>query len=460
MKTGLLIFLLATATHGLSGDVDGLPLGKVVPKVTCLANPQQSYALYLPSNYDPNRKWPLIVCLEPMARGLIPTRGFAAGAEKWGYIVVSSNNSRNYDPALTTEAVKALYQDAQTRFSIDGQRIYHSGFSGGARTSCDFAIVFPQMAGVLAFGASFGPNHPANAYMDFDFIGVIGNQDMNYRELMDLDEGMDMLRLPHKVLVFEGGHRWPEPEVFTEALAWIELQAYRRGLKSDAGGVDALLTRAEEAATTLEKDGQWFAAYTAWGHIRNDFRGMKSTSHAKKRFKALGKHERVKQTLRDQKDIARRELREKPEYHRRLDRLRNFPLDTGKMEKERAWWRTRINEMEKTSQNEEEKRYYQRLWETVKNGTWEVSMMAFAEGRYPLALFTSEIAMIVAPEYAGPRITYVGALMKLGNKEKALNQLEELVNDGFKNKAILETDPHLIDLRQEPRFLELMERMD
>jgi hypothetical protein len=46
-----------------------LPRGQLVEKVTCASDPNQSYALYLPSNYDKNRKWPVLYALDPGARG-------------------------------------------------------------------------------------------------------------------------------------------------------------------------------------------------------------------------------------------------------------------------------------------------------------------------------------------------------------------------------------------------------
>ena len=70
-------------------------LGRVLEKVTCAKDPAQAYALYLPSNYTPQPAWPVIFCFDPGARGLEPVQRFHAAAEKYGYIVAGSNNSRN-----------------------------------------------------------------------------------------------------------------------------------------------------------------------------------------------------------------------------------------------------------------------------------------------------------------------------------------------------------------------------
>ena len=46
-----------------------VPAGKVVERVACRADDRQSYALYLPSTYTPERSWPILYCLDPGARG-------------------------------------------------------------------------------------------------------------------------------------------------------------------------------------------------------------------------------------------------------------------------------------------------------------------------------------------------------------------------------------------------------
>jgi len=72
-----------------------LPQGQVVAKVPCRADPAQSYALYLPSNYGPEKPWPILYAFDPGARGNVPVEEFKGAAEEYGYIVVGSNNSRN-----------------------------------------------------------------------------------------------------------------------------------------------------------------------------------------------------------------------------------------------------------------------------------------------------------------------------------------------------------------------------
>ena len=56
----LMVVLAVGTVHG-----QGLPLGTIVEDVKCAADPSQSYALYIPSAYSPDRKWSLLIAFHP-----------------------------------------------------------------------------------------------------------------------------------------------------------------------------------------------------------------------------------------------------------------------------------------------------------------------------------------------------------------------------------------------------------
>ena len=85
--------------------------GQVVDDVKCAANPSQSYALYLPSTYTPARRWSLLVGFHPGARGRAIVEKYRAAAERFGYIVAGSNNSRNGPWETSMAAIQAMSVD-------------------------------------------------------------------------------------------------------------------------------------------------------------------------------------------------------------------------------------------------------------------------------------------------------------------------------------------------------------
>ena len=145
--------LLVLTSESLSAGIEpGVP----VASVPCEAEPQKSYALYLPSAYDPEREWPLILAFDPSGNGLRPVEIFEAAAERHGYIVAGSNDSRNYTSwEFELAAAAAVWRDVAGRFSIDSKRVYTAGFSGGARMATEVALRTGAIAGVFVIGGSF-----------------------------------------------------------------------------------------------------------------------------------------------------------------------------------------------------------------------------------------------------------------------------------------------------------------
>lgn len=197
---------------------EDLPRGQVVPRVPVAANPDHSYALYLPSAYSPDRTWPILYALEPGARGQLPVDRYAAAAEKLGVIVVGSHNSRNGSLERSIQAIDLLYADTHTRFRIDDRRLFATGFSGGARLSLLWAKS-GQLRGVIACGAGFmnDSDVPKQGVLPFALSLVTGDEDFNYEELRTLHKQLPAARY----FEFAGPHQWPPAEVLEQALAHV-----------------------------------------------------------------------------------------------------------------------------------------------------------------------------------------------------------------------------------------------
>lgn len=196
-----------------------LPRGQVIERVEVTGNERHSYALYLPSNYAPERKWPLLVCLDPGARGKVPVERFAAAAEKHGFIVVGSNNSRNGPMAVSAEAIMVLTEELPRRFAIDENRRFACGLSGGSRVALSWAQA-ANLNGVVANAAAFGPGGLPKQ-RPFAIYAVAGRDDFNYHELYAMALDLGQRGWPVRFAEFEGGHEWlPAPQA-EEALQFL-----------------------------------------------------------------------------------------------------------------------------------------------------------------------------------------------------------------------------------------------
>ena len=225
-----------------------IPQGEIIEKVTCIANPEQSYALFLPPGYTPEKKWPILYAFDPLARGAVPVKLFQDAAKEFGFILVGSNNSRN---GIDLNAiVEALWSDTHQRFAIDERRVYTTGFSGGARVASAIALSYRgAVAGVIAASGGPRPNFNPLPTKQFAFFGTAGTEDFNFPEMQQLKRRMDEVGVTNRLVVFEGGHEWPPAEICGEAISWMEVQAMKSGTRAkDNELIDRLLAAKSRTA--------------------------------------------------------------------------------------------------------------------------------------------------------------------------------------------------------------------
>ena len=126
-------------------------------KVVTAASPDQQYSLYLPSSYSSAKTFPLLIVMDPRGRAVMALELFQQGAARHDYIIMSSYQTRS-DTAweVTTNALKALLIEAETRYSVDHTRVYLAGLSGTSRGAWGYAnALIGTVAGVV--GVAGGP---------------------------------------------------------------------------------------------------------------------------------------------------------------------------------------------------------------------------------------------------------------------------------------------------------------
>jgi poly(3-hydroxybutyrate) depolymerase len=306
-----LLVLLPAQTRAAAEE---LARGRVLERVVCEADSEQAYALYLPSGYTAEKRWPILYAFDPEARGRIPVELFQEAAEKYGWIVVGSLNSRNGPMKGSIAASDAMWNDTHARFSVDDKRVYTTGFSGGARVAVWVAYLCQGCAaGVIACGAGFhtqlaptASTPPAS--IPFLFFGTVGTDDFNFGELKKLDDVLNIIGLAHRVQMFEGGHMWAPKELCTRAVEWMELEAMKTGRRQrDEALIADLWTKDVERARAAEGAKKVYDAYNAYAALVADFRTLRDVAEFERKLAQLRETAEVKQALKEEKDQIRRQ---------------------------------------------------------------------------------------------------------------------------------------------------------
>jgi pimeloyl-ACP methyl ester carboxylesterase len=192
-----------------------------IQTIEITGSPGQSYALFMPSRYTAERRWPILYCLDPGARGKAAVEHFATAAEKGGFLVAGSNNSRNGPIAPSQKAIDLMVNDTHARLTIDDGRVYVAGLSGGARLALAWAGgANGAIAGVVASSAGFGGPEPPKR-IPFRIFMTTGFDDFNHDELYRLSRELARRNLPHRYVEFEGGHEWLPASIADEAFGYF-----------------------------------------------------------------------------------------------------------------------------------------------------------------------------------------------------------------------------------------------
>ena len=283
--------LFAVAVGASRVRAQDLPRGVVIDDVKCADEPAQSYALYLPSAYRPDRVWNLLIGFHPGGRGRAIVETYQAAAEQYGYIVAGSNTSRNGPWAISMASVRAMSADLGQRFAVDLNRLYLTGLSGGARVALQVALTNNNIAGVIASSAGYPDNKPRTS-LSFALFGTAGTDDFNYIEMRQLDR---KLTSPHRLAVFSGGHTLPPPPVALDAIEWMELQGMKSGRRpKDAALIERLFARRRQLVESAV--GQTAAVHLLEA-LAEDFSGLRDVSAETARAADLARQPEIKKAL-------------------------------------------------------------------------------------------------------------------------------------------------------------------
>jgi poly(3-hydroxybutyrate) depolymerase len=440
---GLLLFV---ALFSFSRGAQNEAAGKFSEKIVCEADATQSYALYVPSNYDAAKLWPVIYCFDPGARGRAPVERLQAAAEKFGYIVAGSNNSRNGLWAPNDLAIRAMTRDVAAHFAIDRRHVYAAGLSGGARVALQVAVN-GYAKGVIACSAGF----PA-ALSDipdrvpFPIFGTAGKGDFNFRELKQLDADLDERKAAHRVVVFDGGHEWAPAALLMEAVAWLEMQAMRDGTRTR----DEALIESVWRIRLNELTSQ--SGLDRWRELKSlaaDFKGLRDTAALDEEVRKLGGAREVKDALKAERTRLTRE----GEY---LDRL------IGAGEKSAAARQKLVAEIRGKAdalEDSPERQMLQRVLSNYSALVREQVPELFKAREYDQAANLLEVANALRPNQARTLFDLARARGYSRESQRALDALRQAAAAGFSDAARAESDPAFVSLKMNPAFAEALAAM-
>jgi predicted esterase len=434
--------------------------GKILEKIICTKTPTQSYAVYLPPNYTPARAWPILYAFDPGARGSLPVNRFQEAAEKYGWIIVGSNNSQNGSMQQSLDAWVAMWDDTHQRFAIDGRRVYLTGFSGGARVAIYFAHSCKDcIAGVIECGAGFPRGISPATEMHFMVFAMAGYDDFNFPEIRNLDEALAKAGITHRVEFFDGRHDWPPSVLTTEAVGWMELQAMKGGkLQRNDKVIDDVWQKEIQRAKIFEESRRTLDSFRIYAGMAECFNGLRDVKEIKEKARVLADSREVKDVSRDE----RRQLAKQQDLTNQLNALISEraggadPSTDNRLRSMIAELRTAT----KAANDTGERRVARRVLEGLVVQLFEEGMdLLQRQKHYTEALRNFETVSEINPDRPGAFYYMASAYALNGDKKKSLQALQTAIQKGFTDLSAVTTNNAFDSLRNEPLYLELIQSL-
>ena len=455
----------------MSAQEAPLPKGQVIDSVKAKDAPTQDYALYLPSQYDPARKWPIVYAFDPGAEGRIPVLLTKEMAEKYGYIVAGSNVSRNGSWEGPKAAMDAMWKDTHARFNLDDKRVVFTGFSGGARASFSFAMLCQCAEAVIAQGAGFEPQLAPDTkkygipkFAVFEFIGTM---DFNYLEVADLGDKLDKLGVLNRIRRYEAPHQWAPVEMWQEAFAWLvthEMKEKTRAL--DAAFVENRFAALKQQYSTFAKSEfpvDRYAAYYGLQKTTEEFIGLIDDA----RLQELRTQSAGVMNAKELGNYKKQEKQELEEQQRMVDQLRrslrnylNDDATSGNELRLEFLAKDLSKEQEKAQATDPAKAALLRrvlgsgYVEAIESGD---SFLRKKDAAQALKLF--QAAAVIAPKGFYPYLEQARAHMAMNKKKETYADIQTSIAHGLNNLELLLSLPELKPLHEETEFKVIVEKL-
>ncbi|PCJ98437.1 MAG: alpha/beta hydrolase [Flavobacteriaceae bacterium] len=456
LKLVLLCFCIISAYYARAQQV-ALKKGSIINTLKISDSIPESFSLYLPTNFETSRNWPVLFVFDVEGKGKQAMSMFRQGAEEFGYILVSSNNV--HDSLNTSQNIliaNRMFNKVFSMFPIQKRRVYTAGFSNGARLASIVPLFIKNIEGVISCGANIRTVELLNTKNTFHFIGIVGREDYNYQEMIAFRKILNRMKFPNLLLKFEGGHQWPTIESLTNAMKILTLASMSKGsLERDDSFVNTSFEENNKHINNLISSNNLLIANELLEETITVYRPYSSMDSLKEKRKLL-KRNKWYRTLKRNEDAALFKetlIKENYAYSLEEDVLAYNYNNLG-------WWNYQMVELKKyvESDDKAQQQMGKRLWAYINALTEDTIEILESEEKVEEegVRFLWMLKTITAPNDYSYYLKIISDSARIEDYGTALFYLEEALKNGYKNKGELYTIAHTALLRITPEFNQIV----
>ena len=457
MRKLLFIFFVVFTSIGSSAQEYRIVKGGVTDSLQIPGTQSESYSIYLPRDYNSEKKWPLIFIFDPEGRGATTANLFRMAAESQQYIVASSNMDLKAKPVDSiVNTATSMINGVLQSFPVDTEQVYMAGMGEGAQIGSALTLLYKDLAGVLAVGNSFVNPQYLDRNNPYMFIGVAGNKDYMVYEMENYLRFFDDLDFPTDVYYFDGKEdEWPEARVISNAITGFTLEAIKEGKRPrDEEFIRNLFEAELEYAETLRRTRNYYEAYEKLDRMEDKYEYFGFEDRIEERKKALKRTSGYK----SQKSDFRRAISTEKEQQEEYEYLLRSDIVTNNFENI-GWWAYQIDELEKIKEGSNEARAnmaYRLLGYLDFVTKKEYDNIMKANVPIDTKIFISVLRTAINKEDPEAYLNIISLAAADGDQETALLYLEDLLKMGYDDMESLYNIEGALELQFTPEYNKLV----
>ncbi len=436
-------------------------VGKVIDSIKIKEAQNETYTLYLPTTYDAKDLSAAIFIFDPAARGRVGVEVFRESAERFNYVLVCSNNSKNGPYQVNFDIANRLLADVFLKFNIDQKRIYTAGFSGGSRLATSIASLTNAIQGVIACGAGLPviQNQRPHLESKFSYVGLVGDEDMNFQEMHSAKTFLNSLNIDNEILTYEDGHRWPSKFQIKRAMGWLELQAFKHRLKPINHDAVKQLYEASYALADSLKIKQPYNAVVEFERIKKNFNSYFQLDSISRLIQTIESSKMYKQESAIKKRIEQKEYRLTDPF---LMKFREESV-LGRSTDDFSWWKNELKKLHKeesTHQDFFSLKMMKRIRYRLMAMAIENSNAFIASKQFNHALYCDNLLVLMYPDRPYWSFRLAQSYARLDNFSSSLYHLKKAVQKGFKDVQNIKTSKSFEKFKSKKKFQKFLESLD
>ncbi|SHJ24346.1 alpha/beta hydrolase [Pseudozobellia thermophila] len=436
-----------------------LKKGVIVDSLVVRDTVAETFSLYLPTRFEMEKTWPILFVFDMEGRSKNALGMFRQVAEEQGYVLAASNHtSDTLSISKNILIVSRMFNTVVSMLPIHRERVYVGGFSSGGEFSTLVPSFVKGVKGVLSCGAPVANTQVLTSKNPYHFVGLVGNSDHNYIDMLSTEAALNRLKFPNQLLVFEGGHEWPPIEFLSRALKIFTMAAMARGeVTRDTAFVEGNYQEDLAHVGRLYTGGKPLLADNLLGEMLEVFGPLRPTDSLKENRKTLRKGTAFRTYRRSQNNnlLKERFLREDYAFAMEED-VNTYNYNNL------GWWKYQMEELDKFQKDSDVlvRQMGNRLEAYID--TLVADNLYLIQDQDPIDIealnFLWMLKTIITPKDYGAYLNVISFSTRLDDYGTALFYLEELLKQGYTDRERLYSIPHTALLRITPEFNKIVEQ--